>query len=311
MKQKSLKFYIVTTIVFYFFSSQGYSAARMEVLHKRPEAITEYPAPNTSMDQDIENALPDTFNHLEEKDEEGQKIYRSSIDWDEEGQKINGFSIDWDEKGQKIYGSSIDWDEEGQKIYGFSIDWDEKGQKIYGSSIDWDEEGQKIYGFSILNREEGKPQILINTGNGLLGGVRILSFKEIKSLLPRIYLERNKSGSEMETTNGDNTDEDEVMDAHIPEKRRYEVNIDTMNEKWWNDYLRGLEQEDQVTLIDDITTQLKELNVADGQNTLWVKDVDIKERAHGPAGGTLVDKKPEIGCEFNFFPIMKMAFKKY
>ena len=182
-----------------------------------------------------------------------------------------------DDSGQKIIVMSTP-DDESQKIIAMISSRDEE-QKILITSINKDlqDEGQRIYANLFQSR-----------------GIRVLSFKEVSSLLSPIFSPGNKIYFGKGNKEGrDTTDDNEEMMISIPsgEKERVPVDINIMTRDWYDDYLRGQDEERQRELMNDIEYQIE--NLDEDEKYVWVEKIKNGNESYEQVGGVLVDKQTE------------------
>ena len=197
-------------------------------------------------------------------------------------------------------------EESEQKILVMSTP-DDEGQKIIVMSSP-DDEVQQVYAYSVWNNNEEKQKVLINTiDKDLLdegqriyanlfqsGGIRVLSFKEASSLLSPLFSPGNKiyfgKGNKAED---DTDDHDKKIEISIPsgEKERVPVDINIMTRDWYDDYLRGQDEERQRELMNDIEYQID--NLDEDEKYVWVEKIKDGNESYEQIGGVLIDGKTE------------------
>ena len=200
-----------------------------------------------------------------------------------------------DDSGQKIIVMSTP-DDENQKIIAMISSRDEE-QKILINTIDKDlqDEGQRIYANLFQS-----------------GGIRVLSFKEVSSLLSPIFSPDNKiyfgKGYKAED---DTDDHDEKIEISIPsgEKERVPVDVNIMTRTWYDNYLRGQDTERQKELMNDIQYQIE--NLDENEKYVWVEKIKGKEVSYQLAGDILIDKKTGGKMFIKLLPMDENSIQKF
>ena len=85
-----------------------------------------------------------------------------------------------------------------------------------------------------------------------------------------------KKGKGKEAEGSNDTDEDIETAVSTEVIERVEVNVDKIDRTWWDNYLRGVDQEKQLDLIDDVTTQMEHLN--EGDKSIWWREHTVEKR---------------------------------
>ena len=180
-----------------------------------------------------------------------------------------------DDSGQKIIVMSTP-DDESQKIIAMISSRDEE-QKVLINTIDKDlqDEGQRIYANLFQSR-----------------GIRVLSFKEVSSLLSPIFSPGNKIYfGKSDKKSADDNDEEVMISTPSEEKERVPVDVSIMTSDWYDNYLRGQDEQKQRELMNDIEYQID--NLDEDEKYVWVEKIKDGNESYEQIGGVLIDGKTE------------------